>query len=112
MTDDSSTQPNANADGSDDSLDERVQRLARRLEATAELPIDREANRWLGEADAIAGDLASSDLDDGTVRERVETVARLLSEIDATGHEDGDAHLEAAERLCAAILGDGEATDR
>ena len=91
-------------DESCDALAERTRELHRHLEATATYPIDREANRWLGEAEAIAGDVATSDLDRETVFERVGKIQRLLSEVDDTGHERADEHVEAAKRCCRALL--------
>ncbi|SIR87712.1 hypothetical protein [Natronorubrum thiooxidans] len=101
MTDDS---PPAAADDNESGVARQARQLHHQLEATAELPIDREANRWLGEAEAIAADAATSDLEDATVRERVATVQDLLAEIDDTGHDEADDHLEAAKRICRAIL--------
>ncbi|MXV62513.1 hypothetical protein GS429_10655 [Natronorubrum sp. JWXQ-INN-674] len=95
-------------DDADDELRERTRELHRHLEATAELPIDRETNRWLGEAEAIAADVATASLDEATVLERVEKVRGLLSEVDETGHEAADDHLETAKRLCTTILEDGD----
>ncbi|ELY49927.1 hypothetical protein [Natronorubrum bangense] len=103
MTDES-TPPTADADSSGRSLTERTRRLHRQLEATAELPIDREANRWLGEAEAIASDVATSDLEAATVHERVEKINHLLAAVDETGHDEADDHLEAATQVAAAIL--------
>lgn len=104
MTPDQPDEPND--PNSRESLDTRVRELHRHLEATAELPIDPKTNRWLGEAEAVARDAATSDLDDATVRKRVGQVRRLLEEADETGHEEADAHLESARELCAAILED------
>ncbi|WP_338036882.1 hypothetical protein [Natronorubrum sulfidifaciens] len=101
VTDDSSP---AAADDSERGIAVQVRQLSHRLEATADVPVNRTASRWLGEAEAIAADAATSDLEDATVRERVATVRELLSEIDDTGHEDADAHLESAKRICRAIL--------
>ena len=108
MTDDSN--PARTADGAKDSLEDRTRRLSRSLEATAELPIDRQANRWLGEAEAIARDVATSDLEDGVVVDRVEKIQHLLSEVDETGHDEADDHLEAATKCCATILEETEDT--
>ncbi|WP_126661063.1 hypothetical protein [Haloterrigena salifodinae] len=94
----------------DESLRERAQELHRHLEATAELPIDRTANRWLGEAEAVARDVATSDLDEETTLERVAKVQHLLGEVDETGHEEADDHLEAAKEVCTEILEDDGAT--
>ncbi|WP_254768778.1 hypothetical protein [Salinilacihabitans rarus] len=88
----------------DDALDERVRDLHDHLEATASLPIDPRANRWLGEAEAVARDAATGDLDAATTRKRVRQVTRLLAEAEGTGHEAADAHVEAARGLCEEIL--------
>ena len=89
--------------GGEVSVANRTQELHRHLEATAELPIDREANRWLGEAEAIAADVATSSLERETLLERVEKIQHLLSEVDETGHEEGAERLEAATRCGTAI---------
>lgn len=85
-------------------LEERLARLYYHLEATGELPIDRRSNRWLGEAETIARDLATSDLDRGTVARRVEKVRELLAEVEETGHDEADQHLAAARRECTDLL--------
>jgi len=73
------------------------------LAATAELPVERAASRWLGEAEALAADLRESDLSDDVVVERLATVEELLSEVGETGDERADDHVAAArERLAAA----------
>lgn len=85
---------------------DELQALYDHLRATEQLPIDRTANRWLGEAQAIAEDLAESDLDDDTVVHRVEKVLGLLEEIDATGDEEGDERVTAARTVAERILED------
>ena len=87
-------------------LDTMVADLHRHLEATAELPIDPRTNRWLGEAEAIAVDVASSDLDRETIHERVEKIQHLLSEVDTTGNDEADGYVDAAMQCCRAILED------
>ncbi|WP_338088566.1 hypothetical protein [Natrinema longum] len=104
VTDDSSPDP-SDSDASA-SLEDRTRALARHLEATAELPLERATSRWLGEAEAVARDAATSDLEADIVRERVETVSDLLSEADEPAHDEAREHLEAARRLCEEILGD------
>ncbi|MFB6310750.1 MAG: hypothetical protein ABEH64_06145 [Salinirussus sp.] len=81
-----------------------IETLAAHLEATAELPLDREANRWLGEAGAIATDAAEADLTDSVLAERVETILDLLAEIDETGHPEADEHVAAARRAGERLL--------
>ncbi|WP_230198555.1 hypothetical protein [Halopiger goleimassiliensis] len=85
-------------------LERRLARLHHHLEATGELPIDRETNRWLGEAETIAADLHANDLDRATVAERVAKVQELLAEVEETGHEEADRHLAAAKRECVDLL--------
>lgn len=87
-------------------LESRVERLHDHLVATRERPIEREASRWIGEADAIAGDLVGagvSDLDTAVVEERVGHVAELLSNVETTGDPTADEHVEAAHELADTI---------
>ncbi|MCU4800017.1 hypothetical protein OB920_06500 [Halobacteria archaeon HArc-gm2] len=73
------------------------------LAATAELPVERSASRWLGEAEALAADLRESDLPDDVVADRLATIEELLSAVDETGDERADEHVAAArERLADA----------
>ena len=88
----------------DESLESLATRLLDHLEATGELPIDREPSRWLGEAEAVARDAATNDLDDATIRKRVRQVSHLLEEAGETGNEEANAHLESARESCARIL--------
>nr|WP_222920472.1 hypothetical protein [Natrinema sp. SYSU A 869] len=100
MTDRSTPPPSDDLE----SLEARTRALAHRLEATAELPIDPTTNRWLGEAEAVARDAATSDLEAEIVRERVKKVSGLLDEADDPAHDEAREHLEAARRLCEDIL--------
>lgn len=85
-------------------LESRLRELHRHLAATAEVPIDRKTNRWLGEADAVARDVATSDLEHEIVRERIENVRNLLAAAGEPDHGEAREHLEAARRLCDEIL--------
>ncbi|EMA41129.1 hypothetical protein [Halobiforma nitratireducens] len=87
-----------------------VAELARHLEATSELPIERSSSRVLGEAEAVARDAAVSDLEDEIVRERVETVRDLLDELEGVDHEEARAHVEAAVEHCDVVLGNANGT--
>jgi hypothetical protein len=95
-----------------ESLHERVERLHAELEATEERPVDRTASRWIGEAQAVAGDAAglASDADDpgveATVRERVGHVADLLSNVDGTGDAGANERVATARSLAERIAGD------
>jgi hypothetical protein len=73
-----------------------------RLAATEELPLDRDATRWIAEAEAVAGDLRDVD-DEAVIRERMGHVRELLSNVDATGHPEADDHVAAAMELADEI---------
>ncbi|MFK8215407.1 hypothetical protein [Haloferax volcanii] len=97
-------------DGLDD-LERLVTTLHDRLAATATRPVREDASRWLGEAEAVAGDLAVGSLpDDEVVRTRLGHVERLLSNVDETEDEAADEHVASARAALTdalAILGDG-----
>lgn len=78
--------------------------LAAHLTATAERPIPPATNRWLGEAEAVARDAASDDIDPATRRHRVQQVAALLAEAESTGDDTADKHIADARACCQVIL--------
>lgn len=82
-----------------------VERLYEELAATAELPVERQASRILGEAEAVAGDLRDCRPD--VRRERASVVVDLLEEIDGTGHDEADERVARA-RTLAEKLADNE----
>ena len=81
-----------------------VDALAEHLTATAERPIPPATNRWLGEAEAVARDAASDDLDSSTRQKRVRQVATLLESADKTDDLVADQHIEAAIECCRVVL--------
>lgn len=83
-------------------VDERVVELHDHLAATAELPLDRTATRWVAEAEAVAGDCLDID-DPDVVRERIRHVRSLLSNVEETGHPEADEHVDAAKALAAEV---------
>ena len=83
-----------------------VDALANHLTATAERPIPPATNRWLGEAEAVARDATSDDLDTPTKRKRVRQVATLLESADKTDDAVADRHIEAAIECCRVVLAD------
>jgi len=88
-------------------LESEVKQLYQHLAATRERPIEREASRWIGEADAITADLVGpeiADLDPGVIQNRIGHVADLLSNIEGTGDSTADEHVEAARDLANTIL--------
>lgn len=92
------------AEAENGSLADRVERLHAELEATEELPVDRTASRWIGEAQAVAADAAGGGLDEAVVRERVGHVAELLSHVESTGDEAADEHVRIARELAVAVV--------
>ena len=79
----------------------RLADLHDHLAATAELPVERTASRWLGEAEAVAADLRESDLPAAVVAERLDVVAHLLDRVEGTGDEEADEHVRRARELLA-----------
>ncbi|MFC7027428.1 hypothetical protein ACFQJ5_07225 [Halomicroarcula sp. GCM10025324] len=82
---------------------DRLDRLAAHLRATGERPVERSAARWLGEAEAIATDLAESDLESDARAKRLDQLDHLLSNVETTGDEDADDHLESARDLLTSL---------
>nr|WP_148416269.1 hypothetical protein [Haloferax sp. KTX1] len=82
-----------------------VTTLHDRLAATATRPVREDASRWLGEAEAVAGDLAVGPLpDDEVVRTRLGHVERLLSNVGETEDEAADEHVASARAALADAL--------
>ena len=97
MTDDSAE------DTGDASLSELVERLHSHLRATEELPVDRAASRWIGEAQGVVSGVADGTVEDAVVRERVEHVVDLLANVETTGSDEADEHVESARELALRI---------
>ena len=83
-----------------------VDALATHLTATADRPVPPATNRWLGEAEAVARDATSNDLDAETRQKRVRQVATLLESADETDDVVADRHIEAAIQCCRVVLAD------
>jgi hypothetical protein len=81
--------------------DDPLAALHEELAATEELPVSREASAWLGEAQAVAGDL--QDAPDEVVAERSGHVRRLLGEAGDPGNEAVAEHLERARELAERV---------
>ncbi len=81
-----------------------VARLHEHLLATAERPVEREASRWLGEAEAVAADAARGDASADVVAKRVGQVRDLLGHVEGTGDPAADDHVAAARDLADRIL--------
>ena len=82
----------------------RIDELYEELAATGERPVERSASRWLGEAEAIAGDIAQSKLGPAVRRERLAKVEELLGHVETTGDQQADDHVDAARRLLGELL--------
>ena len=83
-----------------------VEALANHLTATADRPVPPATNRWLGEAEAVARDATSDDLDSSTRQKRVRQVATLLESADETDDEVANRHIQAAIKCCQVVLSD------
>jgi hypothetical protein len=92
---------------SDQSVRERVEAIHDHLAATAERPVERAASAHLGEAEAVAADVAlDPDASPEVIRLRLEQVRDLLAEVEGTGDEAADEHVDAARSLTESVLGD------
>ena len=81
----------------DSTLDRLVSDLHDHLAATATRPVREDASRWLGEAEAVVGDLTVGSFpDDEVVRTRLGHVEDLLSNVETTEDEEADDHVSAA----------------
>ena len=104
MADDST---DAGGSAGPERLADRVDDLHEQLRATEERPVERSASRWIGEAQAVAGDAAAaadSGVDESVVRERVADVQNLLAHVETTGDEQADEHVAAAREIVVALL--------
>ena len=76
--------------------------LHEHLQATETLPVERRASQWLGEAQAIAGDAADSGTQE-VAETRVPQIRHLLENVETTGDDEADSHVEAARAVLADI---------
>jgi hypothetical protein len=82
----------------------RVRRLHEHLRATAERPVEPAASRWLGEAEAVAGDLVGAEVDPDVLERRVGHVADLLANVEGTGDAEADDHVATAQEITATLV--------
>lgn len=81
---------------------DHAEELYRELAATESMAIDPRANRWIGEAQAVAREIrapASTEVR----REGAEQIVRLLTEIEETENERADEHVERALSLAGRL---------
>lgn len=82
-----------------------LEALRAHLELTGRRPVETGASRWLGEAEAIATDLAAAPPVDSSVAvERLETIQELLDEVESTEDRVADAHVGFASRVARRLL--------
>lgn len=87
----------------DEDARERVAALHDHLATTAERPVDTAASRWLGEAEAAAGDAAGEGVPEAAVAKRVGQVVDLLEHVEETGDDEADEHVAAARELARSL---------
>lgn len=97
----------AGADDTDD-VHDRAATVRDHLEATETLPLDPAANRWIGEAHAVAADAADPGVSPGVVRRRMREVVSLLDRVESAGHPDADDRVAAARDAARGLAGEGE----
>jgi ABC-type cobalamin transport system ATPase subunit len=78
------------------------------LAATEELPIDPTANRWLGEAQAAAADVADGSAPDAVVTKRARQVVRLLESAGDLDNDEAVRHVDAALAVARELVDRGE----
>lgn len=81
-----------------------IKKLHEQLAATLELPVERNASRWLGEAEAVVDDLIGTETDRDVIYRRVSQVLDLLEHVDDTGDKRADEHLSTAKQLAGKIV--------
>jgi hypothetical protein len=79
--------------------DSNAAELHSHLEATEELPVDRTAGRWIGEAQAVAKDCMDETMTEEVRRERATEIAELLSHVESMENSDVGHHVERAREL-------------
>lgn len=85
-------------------VDDLLASLHDHLEATEERPLTEDANRVLGEAQAIAAEVADHDLDSEATIDHVREILDLIDEVDETGDPEADKHADAARRAAQRVL--------
>lgn len=63
------------------------------LEATEQMPLDTATNRWLGEAEAVAADIAIGDVSEAVASNRAETIVELLESAGSIENESASEHV-------------------
>lgn len=93
-------------DGPTEDVEPLLRELHDHLAATGELPVETEASRWLGEAEAVAADVVDGEAPPAAVETRIRQVRDLLSNVDETGSAAADEHVAAALSLSEELAGE------
>lgn len=80
-----------------------VDDLHAHLKATEDLDIDTKANRWIGEAEAVAADIVGNDVPEQVIGKRVAQIEELLRNIDGTENEEANEHIDIALEIAESI---------
>lgn len=87
----------------DTDIHELVEELHAQLQATEELDIHYTANRWIGEAEAVAADITGDDVSEQVIEKRVTQIEDLLYTVDETENQEANEHIGAARSLAERI---------
>ena len=85
-------------------VNEKIEQIHEHLTATQELPVERTASRWIGEAEAIARDLVEAEADSEVVHRRLRHVLELLDNVDETGDEMANEHVTTAMHVARDVV--------
>jgi hypothetical protein len=86
------------SDGTDPAIGELVEELHHHLTATQELPVETTASRWIGEAEAVVGDVVGG-APEPAIEKRVGQASHLLENVEDTGDPTADDHVAQAKTL-------------
>lgn len=84
---------------------ELVSAIHSHLEATEQLPLDAVTNRWLGEAQAVAADIATGDVSPAVASARAEHVVQLLENAGDIDDPEASEHVAASLSLARELAG-------
>ncbi len=88
----------------EETVDEKIEKIHEHLTATQDLPVERTASRWIGEAEAIARDLVEAEADSEVVHRRLRHVLELLDNVDETGNEMANEHVMIAMHVAREVI--------
>ncbi|MFT4957473.1 MAG: hypothetical protein ACI9EZ_000788 [Halobacteriales archaeon] len=83
---------------------EPIRQLHDHLAAVQERPVDRMANRWIGEAESVVADIVGEDLEHHVFQKRLSHVEELLDHVEELDDSAASDHLAEAKRSTADLL--------